>query len=245
MDEMPDLGGDVTDRASKLPDDAGTPTASPGSAFFSTGIENLDRKLGGGFPAGALIVIEAPAGSAGEEFAHEFARTDAHSTLYLSLARPQSLVEADLERNGSLSGNSVVYMGDELEMDGGWLMELAEYQDDWLSHSIVVDPYTEYALAFPEDEAALRELAVGVREAAGVLCLLVHPGATPREARISRQVKHLADVVFEYRPGDSSDPTDELAIPKHRQREETSLELPAVMELDMTEELTLSGDRTF
>jgi len=244
-ESMPHIAGDVTEPVSSLVEDAGAPTETSDSGLYSTGISVLDRQLNGGLPAGGLVVIEAPAGSSGEELLHNIARVDDYSTLYISMSRPTSMIKDDLTRGGESYNASPVFMGDGVESEAGWLHDISAYMNSWLHCSIIVDTYTEYALQCADETRSLAALTEAVRDAGGLVVLLVHDGETPREAHIARKAKHLADVVFDYQQADSNDGSDKLVIPKYRQRQETELELPAVVSLNVTDSLTVNDTRAF
>jgi archaellum biogenesis ATPase FlaH len=242
---IPSIAGDVTEPASALPEHAAAPETTDDTGAYATGITALDRRLQGGLPSGSLVVVEAPAESSGEELAHAIARGAEYSTLYLSMSRPDSVVEDDLTRGEASYTGSVVYMGAERESEQGWLPEIEAYMASWVECAIVLDTYTEYALSYPDAAQSLASLAAAVRDAGGLVLLLVHAGVTPREIRVARRAKHMADVVFEYQRPDSTDGTDRLVIPKFRQRQTADLELPTVIDLNVSASVTVSDDRSF
>ena len=244
-ESMPHIAGDLTEPVSSLVEDAGAPTKTSDEGSYSTGISVLDRQLNGGLPAGGLIVIEAPAESSGEELLHSIARVDDYSTLYVSMSRPASMIKDDLTRVGESYNASPVFMSDGVESETGWLYDIPAYMKQWVQCSIIIDTYTEYALRCADETHSLAVLTEAVRDAGGLVVLLVHNGATPREARIARQAKHMADVVFDYQQADSEDGSDRLVIPKYRQRQEAGLELPAVIDLNVTDSLTVNDTRAF
>lgn len=249
MDEMPDIAGDITVSHNaldeRLPDETPTPVSDGDSV--SLGIESLNRVFDGGVPSGSLVVIEFPADSSGEELGVAIAGEGDHSTLYVSLTRPASLVNHDIARMGNSPNASVVYMGDKTANpnDAGWLTELHEYGEEWLGCSLVLDTYTDYALQFSESRQALTGVAERVHEHDGLVCLLVHePQSTP-EAEIARRAKHLADIVIEYQKSKTSDDTDNILISKMRRRKHASLNLPRYLDLDLEEDLSVSHDSSF
>jgi hypothetical protein len=59
---------------------------------FSTGLPFLDRRIGGGLPAGCLLALSAPPRSQSELLLRQFVRS--RPTLYVSLTRPAPEVRA-------------------------------------------------------------------------------------------------------------------------------------------------------
>lgn len=71
-----------------------------------TGITVLDRRLGGGIPAGSIVLLEAPPASQSELFLYEFTAT--RGTLYLSTVRSKAAVTDALDRVNTRVGNPTV-----------------------------------------------------------------------------------------------------------------------------------------
>lgn len=57
---------------------------------FSTGLQFLDRRIGGGFQAGSLVALAAPPGSQSELLLAQFLGT--HRTVYVTTTRPEAEV---------------------------------------------------------------------------------------------------------------------------------------------------------
>lgn len=75
--------------------------------WMTTGIEDLDRLLGGGVPPGRLLAFSAPSDTQGELLVKQLMA--AHDSLYLSTLRPEWEVEASLadylqQAGGELAG---------------------------------------------------------------------------------------------------------------------------------------------
>lgn len=72
--------------------------------LVSTGIQILDRRLGGGIPRGDTVLFTAPPASQAELVLARLAR--ANNTLYLTTGRPESSVQTTVEQ-GRATGSSV------------------------------------------------------------------------------------------------------------------------------------------
>jgi KaiC/GvpD/RAD55 family RecA-like ATPase len=80
-------------------------------ARVSTGIEPLDRELGGGVFPGSVVALTAPPASQSEPLLHASMRE--RPTLYLTTRRAAAVVEADLDRALSGDDYDVVALGGE------------------------------------------------------------------------------------------------------------------------------------
>ncbi|WP_255196988.1 RAD55 family ATPase [Halorarius litoreus] len=61
---------------------------------LSTGVDVVNRRLGGGVPAGTLLAISSPPDAGSEQLLHAFLST--HGGRYLSLLRPAAEVDGEL-----------------------------------------------------------------------------------------------------------------------------------------------------
>jgi KaiC/GvpD/RAD55 family RecA-like ATPase len=248
MDNMPSVESDVTDYAPALESVAEiSPTAVSASQRVNVGIDSLDRTLGGGIPSGSVVALECPSGSTGEEIAYTFAGQSAHSTLYLSLLRRPDCIESDIDRLGDSSSTHIVYLGEQIGRadSGNWLLRLAEQHEPWAGGAVVLDSYTDYELASRASTPALARLCEVVREQNGILLIIVHSNIKRGKTTATRHVKQLADIVFEYSPPKPGGESDQLSIPKMRDRTNEQSELPITLELTIGETLGLSRDDTF
>ena len=66
---------------------------------YSTGLDVLDRRIGGGFKAGVLATLEAPAGSQSERLLAEL--VSMHRTVFVSTTRPSGRFESGSARRST------------------------------------------------------------------------------------------------------------------------------------------------
>lgn len=186
-----------------------------------TGIEILDRKLGGGVPPGRLAVVSAAPASQSEALLYEFAT--GRSSLYVTTIRPTDQVEPVLDearaeraereerRSDDADDYDVVAVEDDRALE---FVELVR-QLPRRSH-VVVDPTRPLEA---RDEEAYREFLVDLRaalaatESVGYLHSLAGASAPPNR----ELTEYVADVVFDVtteRRGDSVE--THLSVPKFR-----------------------------
>lgn len=176
---------------------------------LSTGIEILDRKLGGGIPPGRTVVVSADPVSQSEALLYEVASS--RRTLYVTTMRPESEVEAILNDVGTSEYKVVDGNGDPRFGD---VVDLIRRLPD-ASH-VVVDPMRPLesldGFAYREFLTDLRNALHETESVAYLHCL------RSREPGERRDVtEYLADVVFEItttRDGDSIETY--LSVPKYR-----------------------------
>jgi hypothetical protein len=72
--------------------------------MVSTGIQTLDRQLGGGIPQGSTVLFTAPPASQSELVLARLAKTN--TTLYLTTGRPEASVRTTVEQ-GRATGSTV------------------------------------------------------------------------------------------------------------------------------------------
>ena len=71
-----------------------------------TGIDVLDRKLDGGIPEGSIVALTADPASQAELFLYELTAT--RGTLWLSLDRTATAVQASIEQTPAETGDPTV-----------------------------------------------------------------------------------------------------------------------------------------
>ena len=66
---------------------------------LKTGIQELDRRIGGGFPEGAIVALVAPPDSPSTRVLHQL--TQQRPTTYVTTLRPSDDLETELQSSGS------------------------------------------------------------------------------------------------------------------------------------------------
>jgi len=100
-----------------------------------TGIDVLDRKLGGGLPAGSLLVYESPPASQGELLLHEFAA--ARDTFYLTADRTEdAVVDAFEDAAVPQETPDVRYLSSDSPLDDGRRL----FRNVGEGETLIVDP---------------------------------------------------------------------------------------------------------
>ena len=166
---------------------------------LSTGLGGIDRAIGGGYPAGSLVVLTAPPDSPAERLPYAFA--DAHPARYRSTIRPGDVVDEAM----------TAATGDEFFGDGeDHPTRLIDAREDPLpadpearygslsaAEAVVVDPVNPLERADRDTyRAFLDALGTGVRSAGGVAVLHaqeIEPAPANRDLTLA-----LADVVLEF-----------------------------------------------
>jgi KaiC/GvpD/RAD55 family RecA-like ATPase len=100
-----------------------------------TGIDVLDRKLGGGIPEGSIVALEAAPASQAELFLYEITAT--RGTLFLSLDRTAGAVSNSIKQSPTVTGDPTVrHISGEAPLDnaGKLISALPE------SSNLIVDP---------------------------------------------------------------------------------------------------------
>lgn len=205
---------------------------SPGESV-QTGIDALDRKLGGGFPLGTVTVLSASPASQSELLLYEFAA--ARQTTYLSTIRPADDVAGVLENRGvSAEQVETVRVDPEEPIDHAHAA-LSELD---AGRILVVDPIDVLESG---DEGRYREFLAELKgqiaetaSVAIVRCLSDDPVPDRR-----RETLDVADIVLELATevhGDSI--TNRLTVPKFRGGQSVE----DVVKLDLTSDIEV--DRT-
>lgn len=158
---------------------------------YSTGLDVLDRFIGGGLEAGALTALRAPAGSQSERLLAEI--VGAHRTVFVSTTRPEEEIRDWLTRTVSLRHELTVRTpsADELLADPG------ETIDPLPPQSILVVDHLNGLEAAPREQylAVLNAIKERLREtnSVGIVhCLEADPSPSNRELTLKR-----ADQVWE------------------------------------------------
>lgn len=199
-----------------------------------TGIELLDRKLGGGIPTGSVAALAASPASQSELFLYEIATT--RQTVYLTTIRAEDAVATVLEDRGiDPDGVDVIRVDDEDPL-GHARSVIADLPD---GVTLIVDPVdvlesgagTQYRRFL----ADMKERATGTTSVVVLHCLRDEPTPVHR-----RDTMHLADLVFQLSTEVSGDSVvNRLTVPKFR----TGQSIEEVIKLDMTAEIEVDLSR--
>lgn len=200
-----------------------------------TGIDVLDRKLGGGLPAGSVVALAAEPASQAELFLYELTAT--RGTLWLSLNRTASAVSDSIENTPARTGDPTVrYVSGEAPLDNAGKLVSALPQNS----NLIVDPLD--VLERQEPHARFRSFMNDLQNHCfNTDSLAVLHCLEGRDIPAARDTtEHFADVVFELRTNTESDEVENrLAIPKFR-----GGRAPAdVIKLDLVEEVAIDTSR--
>lgn len=82
-------------------------------SYISTGIDNIDREIGGGIPTGQVSVVSAPSDSDAEKFAYQIMSANTDQTIiYITLNKNKEIVEHIFDRSKIILNSSAVQVGD-------------------------------------------------------------------------------------------------------------------------------------
>lgn len=201
---------------------------------LSTGIETLDRKLGGGIPFGTVVALSADPASQGERLLYELAGT--RETVYRSTVRPAADVATALTDSGV--DTDTIETG---RIDPETPMEdaqetLADLTDQV---TLVIDPVDVLeatdATRYRQFLADLKRSVTATANVAVLHCL--HDDESPGRRR---ETVHVADLVLDLSTevrGDSV--VNRLTVPKFR----TGQSVDDVIKLDLTSEVEVDTTR--
>jgi KaiC/GvpD/RAD55 family RecA-like ATPase len=178
---------------------------------LSTGIDVLDRRLGGGFPPGSVVAYVAPPASQAELLLYEL--TQPRPTLYLTTGRTEAAVEDALEKTDAPTGDPRVryVAGDDPLGNVTRLFRNVSGEATLIIDSVDVLERTERA----RYQNFLNDLANHTENTGGLAILYCLDGEDVPALRDLTQ--HLADVVLDLSVdlvGNEVEST--LAIPKFR-----------------------------
>ncbi|WP_311170740.1 RAD55 family ATPase [Halobellus ordinarius] len=210
-----------------------SPEADPVSTL-STGMDVLDRKFGGGIPAGRIVALSAAPASQSELFLHEMAAV--RETVYLTTERTAADVERTLERSDASLDQIEIHElgGDSPLTDARAVVENIEEQT-----TLIVDPIDPLERRDESEyRAFVNELRTRTTETGGLTVLHCLEGRDVPPQR--DRTEYLADIIFELiteRRGGSIE--NSLSIPKSRGWRSLS----ETIELDLTSDVTIDVSR--
>jgi KaiC/GvpD/RAD55 family RecA-like ATPase len=198
-----------------------------------TGISVLDRVIGGGIPAGSIVLLDATPASQSELFLYELTAT--RGTLYLTTIRSEQAVQDALGRAKASVGNPTVRdIGGDAPLDGAnrLVHDLPE------SSNLIVDVVDELER---EDRTRYRtflnNLQTHMANTGGLAVLHAMKGHEVANRVVS---KHMADVVFDLRTSvEGTEVENKLAVPKFR----GGAALQETIKLQLAEDVSIDTSR--
>jgi len=200
-----------------------------------TGIDVLDRKLGGGLPAGSMVALTADPASQAELFLYELTAT--RGTLWLSMDRTAEAVRDSIENTPAETGDPTVrHISGEAPLDNAGKLVSALPE----TSNLIVDPLD--VLESQEPPSRFRSFMNDLQnhifntDSLGILHCLDGRSVPP----LRDTTEHFADVVFHLSTDITGDEVENrLAIPKFR-----GGRAPAdVIKLDLVEEVSIDTSR--
>ncbi|WP_435147106.1 RAD55 family ATPase [Halobaculum sp. P14] len=198
-----------------------------------TGVDVLDRQLGGGIPAGSIVCFTADPASQSELLLYEL--TDARGTLYLTTLRSDQAVEDGLERAKTSVGDPTVRdIGGDAPLDAAnrLISTLPEGANLLID---VADPLERADRGrYRRFLTELQTTMVNTNSVAFLHCM------KENEPPLRSMTKHVADVVWDLRTSvRGTDVVNHLAVPKFR----GGSALDETIKLKLEESVTIDTSR--
>jgi len=211
-----------------------TESAESDGETLSTGMDVLDRKLGGGIPPGTVVALLASPASQSELFLYELSAV--RETLYLTTERtPDDVAGALAESGVSTDGVDVRRLAPASPVEDA----RAALRDVGDGSTVIVDPTGPLESADADEYRALvNDLRRRTDETGSLAVLHCLDGRTVPPQR--DRTEYLADVVFDLLTtlrGGSVE--NSLSVPKFR----GGRSLPEAIELDLTTDVTIDVSR--
>jgi len=202
---------------------------------LQTGIDVLDRKLGGGLPAGSMVALTARPASQAELFLYELTAT--RGTLWLSLNRTAEAVTDSIEHTPAETGDPTVrHISGEAPLDNAGKLVSALPE----TSNLIVDPLNVLEAQEPPSRfrSFMNDLQNHIFNTDSLAILHCLEGRSVPPLRDTTE--HFADVIFRLRTDDTGDEVENrLAIPKFR-----GGRAPAdIIKLDLVEEVSIDTSR--
>jgi len=200
-----------------------------------TGIDVLDRKLGGGIPEGSIVALCAQPASQAELFLYELTAT--RGTLYLSLDRTAASVTTSIEQSPTETGDPTVrHISGEAPLDNAGKLVSALPE----TSNLIVDPLDVLESQEPPSRfrSFMNDLQNHIDNTGSLAILHCLDGRSVPPLRDTTE--HFADVIFQLRTTTTNDEVENrLAIPKFRGgRAPTD-----IIKLDLVEEVSIDTSR--
>lgn len=158
---------------------------------LSTGIDVLDRRLGGGLPAGSVVAFSAPPASQGELLLYEL--TSARPTLYLTTDRTEQAVKDAIDNCLAPTGDPrIQYVSGDAPLENARRL----FRNISGEANLIIDPVDVLERL---DETRYRNFLNAIQNhmanIGGMTVLHCLSGADVPEMRDTTQ--HMADVIFD------------------------------------------------
>jgi hypothetical protein len=200
-----------------------------------TGIDVLDRKLGGGLPAGSIVVLSAAPASQAELFLYEL--TAIRGTLWLSLDRTAEAVDESIQNTPTRSGDPTVrHVSGEAPLDNAGKLVGALPE----TSNLIVDPLDVLESQEPASRfrSFLNDVQNHIFNTGSLAILHCLDGRSVPPLRDTTE--HFADVVFDLQTTVRGDEVENrLAIPKFRGGRAPS----DTIKLNLVEEVSIDTSR--
>ncbi|RQG93858.1 RAD55 family ATPase [Natrarchaeobius chitinivorans] len=201
---------------------------------LETGIDVLDRKLGGGLPPGCVVAYDASPASQSELLLYEL--TAARGTLYLSTERSDGAITTAIESSPSSVGNPTVR-----RITGEEPLEEARQFVDALPDgaNLIVDTMNVLERTDTDDYVSfLNGLKDRMLETSSIAVL--HCLKEPSQPANRTRTHHAADAVFDLRTTVAgTELENHLTIPKLRHGNQPT----ETIKLELTEEVAIDTSR--
>lgn len=203
---------------------------------LETGIEVLDRQLGGGIPTGSTLALCAPPASQAELLLYELTAT--RDTLYLSTDRTEDAVRDGFENTTTRTGKAQIrhIPGDTpLEHTLRLFRSLPE------GYNLIIDPVdTLERQERDRYQSFLNELQNHMQNTKNLAILHCLKGSHPPKLRDTTE--HMVDTIFDLQMDISGESIDNrLAVPKFRggsaPPDTIKLELSETVDIDTSRDI--------
>jgi KaiC/GvpD/RAD55 family RecA-like ATPase len=200
----------------------------------STGIDAIDRQLGGGVRTGSVVAMSAPLGSQSETIIKTFMRE--RPTVYVSTVRNETVVRDELDQTGQRSGQvTIEYAGVTAPIDHA--TDVLDQIDGAIN--LIVDPVSPLErTSDPEDYVDfLNEMKVQLTKTGSVAML--HCPAEGEQPTHREYTFSVADLVWELDGVEEGAYLEnKLVIPKNRENEQIDDIITVQLGRDVTVDLS-------
>lgn len=201
---------------------------------LTTGIDVLDRRLGGGIPAGSIVALVAPPPSSAELLLYEL--TSSRETLYLSTVRSAAAVRDAFEATQAPTGDPVVKGLDGVEVLDQANRSVGRVEED---QTLIIDPFDPIEQREePRVVTFLNDLQTHLQNTSSYAIVHCLKGRHRPEHR--RLTLHAADIVLDIETEiRGSNLVNRLTVPKNRGGKAITEEI----KLDLVDQVNVDTSR--